>query len=486
VRVKIHKSIFGFNIFILGILVVNLIVMCFANSKLSQVTVDLSRVKISIFMLNLLAIMLIIGSVSLQIRLVKKFKNKLSVQLNRFMGITDSLNEGTNNLSKRTNDQAASLEETASTMEEITATVKQNSEHSKLAVSLTNEALNVAQQGTHLSREVQGAMDEISQSSNKISDIVGLVEEIAFQTNILAINAAIEAAKAGDVGKGFAVVAIEVRDLAQRSSHAAKEIKNLIDNSIAKVEKGSELVVLSNQNLLGIAEGIQKVADIMGDVSSATNEQFTAIDQISDTVTHLDTATQDNTSLVDSLTNSSDQLKNIVAELNVVVLDFLPSDTKTAKSSILSSEPLPLKKEVPQKMQKQVVKDSSLEDSKVIPPKVSVVNAKTKNPTPVLTHVKKTIVKKVGIKKPEAKKWVTKKPEMIVDDHKKAELVSGQPVEMIDENLSGKKVENKLPSPKMEKIVKKTVKKVQNESSDDIVESILSRDPNFFDSGEDF
>jgi len=371
-------------------------------------------------------------------------------------------------------------------MEEITATVKQNSEHSKLAVSLTNEALNVAQQGTHLSREVQGAMDEISQSSNKISDIVGLVEEIAFQTNILAINAAIEAAKAGDVGKGFAVVAIEVRDLAQRSSHAAKEIKNLIDNSIAKVEKGSELVVLSNQNLLGIAEGIQKVADIMGDVSSATNEQFTAIDQISDTVTHLDTATQDNTSLVDSLTNSSDQLKNIVAELNVVVLDFLPSDTKTAKSSILSSEPLPLKKEVPQKMQKQVVKDSSLEDSKVIPPKVSVVNAKTKNPTPVLTHVKKTIVKKVGIKKPEAKKWVTKKPEMIVDDHKKAELVSGQPVEMIDENLSGKKVENKLPSPKMEKIVKKTVKKVQNESSDDIVESILSRDPNFFDSGEDF
>ena len=133
-----------------------------------------------------------------------------------------------------------------------------------------------------------------------------------------------------------------------------------------------------------------------------------------------------------------------------------------------------------------MVKDSSLEDSKVIPPKVSVVNAKTKNPTPVLTHVKKTIVKKVGIKKPEAKKWVTKKPEMIVDDHKKAELVSGQPVEMIDENLSGKKVENKLPSPKMEKIVKKTVKKVQNESSDDIVESILSRDPNFFDSGEDF
>jgi len=482
--VKIHKSIVWFNIFILGLMVVNLILMYFANSKLSLETFDLSKVKIAIFMLNILGIIFIIGSVSLQIKLVRKFKTKLSVQLNRFMGITDSLKEGTNNLSKRTNDQAASLEETASTMEEITATVKQNSEHSKLAVSLTNEALSVAQQGTQLSREVQGAMDEISQSSNKISDIVGLVEEIAFQTNILAINAAIEAAKAGDIGKGFAVVAIEVRDLAQRSSHAAKEIKTLIDNSIAKVEKGSGLVVLSNQNLLGIAEGIQKVADIMGDVSSATNEQFTAIDQISDTVTQLDTATQENTTLVDSLTNSSDQLKNIVAELNVVVSTHLPSDLSTAKSSIISSLPSSSKKDVKKNVQNQLSKVSVPENSKVAATKVPVANAKVKNSTLASTSVKKTIVKKVGIKKPEVKKWVTKKSEVITGELPQVELVMGDPVEMINENLSGKKVENKPPT--VEKIVKKTVKKVQNENTDDIVESILSKDPNFFDSGEDF
>ena len=133
-----------------------------------------------------------------------------------------------------------------------------------------------------------------------------------------------------------------------------------------------------------------------------------------------------------------------------------------------------------------MVKGASLKDSKVVTPIVSVVNAKTNNPAPALTNVKKTIVKKVGIKKPEVKKWVTQKPAVIVDDHKKVESATSNPVEMINDNVSGKKEEPKTPTPKVEKIVKKTVKKTQKESSDDIVESILSRDPNFFDSGEDF
>jgi len=415
--VKIHKSILWLNIFVVLILVININLMYVADRKMTMV------------MLNLGVILGIIGATFWQLSLVGKCKMKLSEQINRFMGITDSLKEGTNNLSKRTSDQAASLEETASTMEEITATVKQNGEHARLAASLTNQAQNVAQEGTQLSKEVQGAMDEISQSSNKISDIVGLVEEIAFQTNILAINAAIEAAKAGEVGKGFAVVAIEVRDLAQRSSNAAKEIKNLIDNSIAKVEKGSGLVVLSNQNLLGIAEGIQKVADIMGDVSSATNEQFTAINQISDTVIQLDTATQDNTSLVDSLTNSSDQLKNIVSGLNSVVTAFLPSD-------------------------KSAVSD------------------------------KKTIVNKIGIKKPEAKKPVVKKTVAKVNQPKKLVPVPEHQAGIINSTMSATKDGDKPVV--VEKLVKTTVKKVQRKGGDDIVESILSRDPNFFESGEDF
>ena len=468
---KIHKSILWLNSVVCMVQLVNIYLIYFMSNKFYALT------------LNLLGIIIILGSVYLQIGLIRKFKMKLSEQINRFMGITESLNEGTNNLSKRTSDQAASLEETASTMEEITATVKQNGEHSKLAVNLTNEALDVAQQGTHLSREVQGAMDEISQSSNKISDIVGLVEEIAFQTNILAINAAIEAAKAGDIGKGFAVVAIEVRELAQLSSNAAKEIKNLIDNSIAKVEKGSGLVVLSNQNLLGIAEGIQKVADIMGDVSSATNEQFTAIDQISDTVTQLDTATQDNTTLVDSLTNSSDQLKNIVSGLNLVVAGFLPDDQASSRRGKIPLAKLPPKQDSKQndhKLQNQV---SSPAKAKVVPTAVTKVEVKTTAIKPALTSVKK-----IGIKKPEIKKPIAKKPEIKKPEVKKLESSKPEVIAKEQKTLepSDNKPEALVDHPPRKKEKEKPVKKVQSENSDDIVESILSRDPNFFDSGEDF
>ena len=229
-------------------------------------------------------------------------------------GITQ-VTDGSQNLASRTEEQAASLEETASTFEEITSTIKQTTDNSRQATQLAKEASSTAQGGNKKSIEVKNAMSEISESSVKISNIVNMVNEIAFQTNILAINAAIEAAKAGEQGKGFAVVAIEVRDLAQRSAEAAKDIKILIDSSMEKVENGSNLVDQNTKMLDEISSKIIKVSDLMAEIASATNEQFSAIEQVNLTVTQLDDVTQQNTSLVQDLSSASESISSVSIQM---------------------------------------------------------------------------------------------------------------------------------------------------------------------------
>jgi methyl-accepting chemotaxis protein len=233
--------------------------------------------------------------------------------------------DGNQELSARTEEQASSLEETASTVEEITATIKHTTDSAQKASQLAHHVVDTAKEGEDLSDQAQGAMGEISDSSNKIADIVNLVDEIAFQTNILAINAAIEAAKAGEQGKGFAVVAIEVRDLAQRSAEAAKDIKDLIMSSISKVETGVQLVTSNGDKLKDITTGVRKVADLMGEISASTKEQFSAIEQINITVGELDNVTQQNSSLVEQVAASSERLSASSLELQDVLGRILTS-----------------------------------------------------------------------------------------------------------------------------------------------------------------
>jgi methyl-accepting chemotaxis protein len=212
------------------------------------------------------------------------------------------ISTGNQDLSRRTEGQAANLEETAASMEELTSTVKQNADSARTANQLASSAAEVASQGGQIIRDVVTTMDGISGSSRKVGEIISVIDGIAFQTNILALNAAVEAARAGEQGRGFAVVASEVRSLAQRSAAAAKEIKDLITDSIERVDQGAGLVGRAGSTMEEIVTSVRRVNDIMSEISAASAEQSAGIEQVNQTITHLDEATQQNAALVEEAT----------------------------------------------------------------------------------------------------------------------------------------------------------------------------------------
>jgi methyl-accepting chemotaxis protein len=223
--------------------------------------------------------------------------------------------QGNSDLSTRTEQQASSLEETASSMEEITSTVRLNAENANQANGLASQAAQVAGSGGDLIQEVVQTMASINESSRKISDIIGVIDGIAFQTNILALNAAVEAARAGEQGRGFAVVASEVRTLAQRSANAAKDIKDLISDSVAKVETGNSLVNQSGDTMKEIVTSIQRVNDIMSEIAAASAEQASGIDEVSKAVTQMDEMTQQNAALVEEAAAAAESMRTQAGEL---------------------------------------------------------------------------------------------------------------------------------------------------------------------------
>jgi methyl-accepting chemotaxis protein len=252
------------------------------------------------------------------------------------------LSAASEGLSSGSQQQASSLEETAASLEEITGTVKQNAENAKQANQLAMNSRDIAQMGQEVVTAAVDAMGEITHSSKKIADIITTIDEIAFQTNLLALNAAVEAARAGEQGRGFAVVAAEVRNLAQRSAAAAKEIKDLIGDSVAKVQSGSELVNRSGKTLAEITGSVKRVTDIIGEIAAASQEQSSGIDQVNRAVTQMDQVVQSNaaqteelTSTAQSLTAQADQLKALVARFK------LAEESSGREDQAPAAKPLP-------------------------------------------------------------------------------------------------------------------------------------------------
>ena len=229
---------------------------------------------------------------------------------------------GNNDLSSRTEQQAASLEETAASMEQLTATVKQNAENARQASNLALSASETAQKGGKVVDNVVQTMRDIAGSSQKIADIISVIDGIAFQTNILALNAAVEAARAGEQGRGFAVVAGEVRNLAQRSAQAAREIKSLIEDSVGRVEVGSTLVESAGETMGEIVNAVTRVTDIMGEIASASDEQSRGIDQVGLAVAEMDRVTQQNASLVEESAAAAAALEEQASRLTQAVAVF--------------------------------------------------------------------------------------------------------------------------------------------------------------------
>ncbi|NLU99330.1 methyl-accepting chemotaxis protein [Marinomonas sp. UCMA 3892] len=236
------------------------------------------------------------------------------------------ISNGNTDLSNRTEQQASSLEETASSMEELTGTVRQNADSAKQANNLASNAVTIAIDGGHLIEDVVKTMASINESSQKIADIIGMIDGIAFQTNILALNAAVEAARAGEQGRGFAVVASEVRTLAQRSANAAKDIKDLISESATKINNGNDLVNKSGNTMREVVSAIKQVNDIMAEIASASAEQSSGLDEIGKAVSQMDEMTQQNAALVEEAAAASESLLGQADQLTMNVNQFILND----------------------------------------------------------------------------------------------------------------------------------------------------------------
>ncbi|MES2260021.1 MAG: methyl-accepting chemotaxis protein [Pseudomonadota bacterium] len=255
---------------------------------------------------------------------------------------------GNQDLSSRTEQQASSLEETASSMEELTSTVTQTADNAGAANTLASAASDVAVKGGAAVAEVVSTMHAINESSRKIVDIISVIDGIAFQTNILALNAAVEAARAGEQGRGFAVVASEVRNLAQRSAGAAKEIKELISNSVDKVELGTKLVSQAGATMDEVVASVRRVSDIIGDIANASTEQRTGIEQVNEAITQMDAVTQQNAALVEQATAASEAMRGQADRLASTVSVFkLNGVSASAPAPRPVSRPVPVRSVAP-------------------------------------------------------------------------------------------------------------------------------------------
>jgi methyl-accepting chemotaxis protein len=254
----------------------------------------------------------------------------------------EEISAGNANLSQRTEEQSSSLEETASSMEEMTATVRQNADNAGQANQLAIAARDQAEKGGAVTTKAVRAMTDINEASRKIADIIGVIDEIAFQTNLLALNAAVEAARAGEQGRGFAVVASEVRSLAGRSATAAKEIKDLIQDSVRKVQDGSTLVTQSGQTLEQIVSSVKKVSDIVAEIAAASREQSAGIEQVNRAIMQMDELTQQNAALVEQATAASQGMADQARELNEMMARYrvrrLSGEAPSGSTAPYSSE----------------------------------------------------------------------------------------------------------------------------------------------------
>ncbi|HEX5342376.1 MAG TPA: methyl-accepting chemotaxis protein [Duganella sp.] len=276
---------------------------------------------------------------------LREVVSQVQIGTNTIATASNEIATGNMDLSQRTEEQASSLEETASSMEELTSTVRQNAENAKQANQLALAASEVAEKGGAIVGQVVSTMGSINESSRKISDIISVIDGIAFQTNILALNAAVEAARAGEQGRGFAVVASEVRGLAQRSAAAAKEIKELIGNSVEQVDIGSKLVQQAGSTMDDVVASVRRVTDIMGEITSASSEQSIGIDQVNTAITQMDSVTQQNAALVEQAAAAAASMQEQATRLADVASSF-----KLGHDGLHASLPAPARRASPSRI----------------------------------------------------------------------------------------------------------------------------------------